>query len=113
MSFYREAPIKAIRNPRPCLACGQRIGRGEPALGCSGIWEGDFWSGTYHTDCRKAELALNDLHDTMREGEFFPLSDIDREDHPWLVEQFPKVAARMGIALENRTPVPVGTGREG
>jgi len=100
MAFYRETPVKAIRKPRSCIACHRTIEVGHPALDCAGYYEGDFWSATYHAECREAEVALNKVYD-LPGGEWVNLgSDMDWEDWPWLIEKFPTVAERMGITTE-------------
>lgn len=99
--FYNERTIKSVRKARPCLGCGRRIEVGETALGCAGHYDGDFWSGAYHHDCRSAEIGLNRLHDVRGGDEWMNLGDdMEWEDWPWLVEDFPAVAARMGITTE-------------
>lgn len=101
MAFYRETPVKAIRKPRICLGCRKTIEVGHRAINCAGNLDGDFWSGTYHNDCRNAEVALNDLHDVRYPyDEWNVLSEMEWDDWPWLIDKFPTVAARMGITTE-------------
>lgn len=92
MSFYREKPIKAVRKARQCIGCCNRIEVGSPALECAGHWEGDFWSGTYHAECRAAELAYNDLVG-LPGDEWIALHEMDSEDWQWALDNFPVVAA--------------------
>lgn len=100
MSFYSERNIKAIRKPRQCCGCASMIAIGEPALKCSGInYDNDFWHGTYHHECREAETALNKCHDTHWD-EWMSLTDIEWDDYPWLLVEYPAVAERMNITLE-------------
>jgi hypothetical protein len=101
VSFYSEKPIKAVRKARACHGCGRRIEVGEPAIGCAGHYDGEFWSGAYHGDCRKAEIELNDLHEVRHGDEWMNLGDdMEWEDWPWLVAEFPGVASRMKITIE-------------
>lgn len=100
MAFYRETPVKAVRKPRQCLGCRKIIKVGQPATDCAGQHEGDFWSGSFHPDCRDAEVALNELHRIHLYGEWNALSEIEWDDWPWLIEKFPTVAERMGITTE-------------
>lgn len=101
VSFYSERTIKSVRKARVCNGCGHRIEVGETALGCAGHYDGDFWAAAYHHDCRKAELGLNDLHDVRPGNEWMNLgNDMDWEDWPWLIEEFPAVAERMKITTE-------------
>ena len=99
MSFYREKPIKAVRKSRQCMGCRKQIEIGASALECAGHWEGDFWSGTYHAECRKAECAYNDLVGQTGD-EWCALGEMDSEDWGWLIETFPVVAERMAITAE-------------
>lgn len=101
MSFYNERTIKAVRKARRCDGCGAIIEVGETALGCSGIGDDGFWSGTYHHDCRKAEEGLNKLNQVGWYDDWMSLcNDMEWEDWPWLIEEFPAVAARMNITTE-------------
>ncbi len=105
MSFYSETPIKSVRKARPCCACGKPLEVGQPALKCSGNHDG-FWSGTYHVDCRAAELALNNLHGCYGGEDWINIGyDLDWEDWPWLVEEFPAVAARMNVTVERHDQI--------
>jgi hypothetical protein len=97
VSFYRERRIKAVRKARPCIACGSRVEVGQPALDCSGHFDGDFWSATYHAECRRAEEGLNKIHETLWSDEWLALSDMEWDDWPWLIVDHPVVAERMGI----------------
>lgn len=99
--FYSERTIKSVRKARPCLGCSDRIEVGETALGCAGHYDGTFWAGAYHHDCRAAEIGLNGLHDVHAGDEWMNLgNDMEWEDWPWLIEEFPAVAARMKISTE-------------
>lgn len=100
MSFYNERTVKSVRKARGCEGCGVRIEVGETALGCAGVGYDGFWSAIYHHECRKAEEGLNKLHDTWRGDEWMPLSDMEWEDWPWLIEDHPAAAARMKITTE-------------
>tara|TARA_R100001132_G_C3272385_1_gene94389 strand:- start:3185 stop:3568 length:384 start_codon:yes stop_codon:yes gene_type:complete len=104
--FYRETPIKAVRKARRCTGCRKTIAVGEEALNCVGNSGDGFWSGTYHKDCREAEVALNDLHDIRYPDEWNNLADdMPWEDWPWLIENFPAVAERMGITAERHDEI--------
>ena len=100
MSFYRETIVKAVRKPRQCIGCCATVNVGEPALDCSGHYNGDFWSATYHQECRAAECALNDLHDLRSGDDWMGLSDIEWDDWPWLIAEHPVVAGRMKVTTE-------------
>jgi len=98
VSFTNEKTVKAVRKPAQCCACGKMIEIGESAVRWAGMTDGDFSSVAYHPDCRQAEVEINRLHDTYFD-EWFGLSEIEWEDHRWLLETHPAVAARMGITL--------------
>ena len=100
MSFYNETPVKAVRKARQCAGCRSMIEVGQPALNCAGHQD-DFWHATYHHECRKAEIALNDLHDIRWADDWINLGDdMEDDDWPWLLEEFPTVAERMNITAE-------------
>lgn len=97
MSFSRETPIKAIRKARPCDACKQTVTVGEPAISWAGVTDGDFYAVIWHPECRAAELALNKLHGSYPD-EWISLGfEVDSEDYPYLMEEHPVVAERMGL----------------
>lgn len=81
--------------------CASQLEVGQPALSCSGRGDDGFWSATYHHECRKAEEALNKLHDIGWHDDWLVLcDDMEWEDWPWLIEEFPVVAGRMKITTE-------------
>ena len=98
MSFFRETRIKAVRKARSCGGCGKVIEVGSEAVDLASHHEGDFWSDTYHVECRRAEMALNQEHQAE---EWIHLQEFDPEDD-WevLLEEHPIVAARLGITRE-------------
>ena len=105
MGFYRENVIKAVRKERRCYGCSRTIVVGAPAVDCAGNYDGEFWSATYHDDCRKAEVALNDLHDSYLDEWMNLDADMEWEDWPWLIDTFPTVAERMGITKERHDKI--------
>jgi len=101
MGFYTETNVKAVRKRHVCDGCGRHIEIGEPAIRWAGTTDGDFGTAIYHPDCRAAEVALNNDILGFRSGDdWCPLSDLEHEDRPWLLEAHPTVAARMGIASD-------------
>lgn len=94
MSFVREYAVKAVRKPHRCDGCGRRIEPGGPAQRWVGMTDGEFGSAIYHPDCREAEVDLNQIKDCWGD-DWFSLREIDDEDRPWLLEEYPAVAARM------------------
>lgn len=94
MGFYRERLVKAVRKERSCCGCGKLIEVGQSALDCAGHYQGDFWADSYHPECRVAECEINDLHGCE---EWMLLSEIEWDDWPWLIEDHPIVAERMGV----------------
>lgn len=99
MTFYRERHIRSTRKQKQCIGCLRMIPAGSPALDVAGHWEGDFWSGAYHPECRAAEIALNALHDVYA-GEWMGLSEIEWDDWDWLLTEHSVAAANMGITRE-------------
>lgn len=97
MSFSSERTVKACRKRHRCIACNRHIEIGDPAINWAGLTDGDFSSVYYHSECSAAEIAMNHLHGTFGD-EWMGLHEIDDEDRPWLREEHPIVAQRMGIA---------------
>lgn len=46
--------VKRTQRPHKCLWCGTTIDKGSSAFTEAWKWEGDFWSGHYHTECKEA-----------------------------------------------------------
>jgi hypothetical protein len=97
-AYYSHRTIKATRKPHQCEGCGKIIEAGAPAFYWAGDCDGDFYSAHYHLDCREAEVVWNSIRDTWGD-EYDSLCAIheEPEDVAWLVEEFPAVAARMGL----------------
>lgn len=89
MSFVTEKAVKATRKRHVCSACNKWIEAGERAVSWAGTTDGDFSSAHFHPECRAAEIALNDLHDTRYSDEWIGLGDADAEDYPWLKANHP------------------------
>ena len=98
MTVFSERAVKAVRKPVHCDGCCRVIAVGQPATRWTGLSDGEFASVAYHPDCRQAEIALNERHDTWDE-DWQPITSIEPEDHAWLLAEFPAVAARLGIAV--------------
>lgn len=97
--FTREKRIKATRRDHPCIGCAKPIPAGSEASYFAQKYDGEFMAAYYHTDCREAEIALNDLCDTWGE-DWTCLCTIRDMDEPegccaWLREKFPVVADRV------------------
>ncbi len=105
MSFYRETPVKAVRKQRSCYGCSSPIAVGASALQCAGTGPDGFWHATYHTECRTAECALNDLKDYRFGDEWQGLFEIEWDDWEWLLAEHPIVAERMKITAEKLAEV--------
>ena len=98
--FSVESYVKSTRKERRCGSCRYSIPIGSPALRISGVWEGEFYSQVIHPICRQAEIALNKLHGCYGD-EWISLRDMESDDLPWLLAEFPEIAARMGITAES------------
>ena len=98
VDFASHRDVKSTRSDHNCAGCGCTIPSGSPAFYFSGKFEGHFSSCHYHTDCRDAEVALNDLRQTLG-GEWDCIGEIaeEPEDVEWLIETFPSVAARLQL----------------
>ena len=104
MAFSEERTIKSVRKARPCCACNRMIEVGSPAVDWSGTHEGDFCHVSYHADCRAAEVAVNTVNQTFWD-EWIGLQDLETDDYPLIIQDFPEVAGRLGI-----NPKPEGEG---
>lgn len=98
--FFTHRDIKATRKAHTCMGCSTSIPQGASAFYFSTKQEGFFWSGHYHSECRLAEVALNDLHGNYGD-DFIGLQYIgdEPEDVAWLKEEFPAVAVAMGFII--------------
>lgn len=97
-AFFTHRDIKATRKDHRCTGCTKLIPAGANAWYFSTKYDGIFWDGHYHQECRAAELALNELHDN-RGDDFIGIQSIgdEPEDVDWLKDEYPVVAARMGF----------------
>jgi len=66
----------------------------------SGVFDGYFASHIHHPECRQAEIALNRLHDVRDGDDWMALTDMEADDWPWLLAEYPTIAERMGITAE-------------
>ncbi|AXK43883.1 hypothetical protein [Erythrobacter aureus] len=102
MEFINELAVKVVRKARPCAACSTTVQVGDSAVSWAGKVDGEFGFALYHPECRQAEMDLNKLHGThLHAADWFGLDDIEPDDHEWLLEKHPVVAARMGITSES------------
>jgi hypothetical protein len=56
--MYREVE-RTSQKRRICDACMKKIEAGDRYLSCVGVQDGQFWSASYHPDCRAWEVKLN------------------------------------------------------
>ena len=52
--FTNATSINAVRKPRRCYWCEDRIEQGTPAVRVVGVWEGNFSVIYLHPDCEEA-----------------------------------------------------------
>lgn len=95
MGFSSETTHTA-RKAHRCDACNAAIDAGSRYVRWAGTTDGDFSDAKFHPDCRVAEIALNKLSGTDWD-EWMGLQDMEGDDWPWLIADFPFVATRMGI----------------
>ncbi len=102
MEFVTELTVKVVRKARPCAACSKTVEVGNSAVSWAGKVDGEFGFATYHPECRQAEVDLNKLHGThLDPADWFGLDYIEPDDHAWLLDKHPVVAARLGITNES------------
>lgn len=95
MGFANETEHTARKEHR-CDACNQRINAGSRYVRWAGTTDGDFSEAKYHLECRQAEIALNKLAGTDWD-EWMGLDDMEADDWPWLLADYPVVATRCGV----------------
>jgi hypothetical protein len=54
MSFFNSTFVKKTQKRRRCDWCLEHIEIGEPSVYTAGTFEGDFFTGRYHPECREA-----------------------------------------------------------
>lgn len=96
--FYSCAKVRAAKQHR-CEQCRKPIEVGTMHWKSAQVHDGEFGGYREHFECRAAWSTLNyDIRDIPRyEGAPFLCDDEhDPDDRPWMVEQFPVVAERLG-----------------
>lgn len=81
-----------------CDHCMQAIMPGQRYLRVRGIWEGAPGVFRAHDECEYAAQQWREYHDSMWDEGCLLKADIEPEDHTWLLDEFPIVAERLGIA---------------
>lgn len=100
MEFCAYRNIKRTAKEHRCVCCGAVVETGSSALYFAQKWDGYFFHGYMHHDCRDCEIRLNDLAETYAD-EWINLSDRDSEDDAWIANDFPVVAKRLGIGVRS------------
>ena len=54
MSFYRETRQQRPWKAKRCRWCDEVCKPGEPRVAVAGMWEGDFFTDHFHTECNEA-----------------------------------------------------------
>lgn len=104
MSFYSEStPI--ARKQHQCDACTKTIEPGERYTRCSGVVDGGFWHGHYHSDCREIEDTANKDAGWQNGDEWYLLHEIVANEPEVLDDAPPSVRARFGLAAVNSSGV--------
>ena len=106
--FWTTTNIKATRKQHRCEWCGHTISVGHPAIRSSGVFDGEFQSRIAHTDCEEAVIQHHKICGMYGDDDLVDLSEIagDRDNWPWLLEEFPAVAERFGVQklMDEETP---------
>lgn len=101
MTVFNEVERKA-RKAHRCYNCGTKIQPGETYTYMSGVDEGSGWNAASHSDCRDAELKLNEFHLCTDIDDWACVCDWRSEEREhtddWLSEHFPAVLARFSRA---------------
>jgi len=103
--FHEFRRIKSTRKDHRCESCPRPIPKGSRATYISGKSEGELYSFHQHEDCHAAAAAYANLHGLY--GEEWPWfaedPDLLKEATPFLIDEFPEVAERLGIEIPERT----------
>jgi hypothetical protein len=92
MTILSDKVRTARHKTRRCDQCGSRINLGERYREQVHTYD-DFVVYRAHEDCdRAAALRTSNADEPCN-----LLTDIDTEDFPWLLAEFPAVTARLGI----------------
>ena len=73
MSFFSERRVNKPRKAKQCYWCCELCPPGEPKLVLSGVWQGDFFSDSWHIECNAAR-------------EIWQANNRDEEELPWMGE---------------------------
>lgn len=85
------------RKRHKCDDCLGYIEPGEKYFRCDGKFEGEMASFKDHVDCREAVLRLMEVCGHLGFDEVPILHDLEHEDRQLIIEEFPKVAERLGF----------------
>lgn len=82
MSFFFERRVNKPRKAKQCYWCCELCPTDEPKIVLSGVWQGDFFSDSWHLECNAARRTWQD-------------ENRDAEELPWMGEMrrgkpFPK-----------------------
>ncbi len=86
------------RKPHICDHCGKLIEAGQEYQRLRGIWDGTPGVFKSHPDCRRAAAKMHKMKDLLYDEGVLLMSDVEQDDHEWLLAEFPAVAGRLGIA---------------
>lgn len=105
-----EQSFHSARKRHLCDHCVQPIMTGQRYMRLRGIWDGAPGVFRAHEDCHFAAEEWRHNNDPMGDEGCLLTADIQREDHWWLVNEFPEVAERLEIcawALPEYPPITV------
>lgn len=97
--FHISKVMKRTIEPHECEQCGTIIPPGSATLYSTGRYEGEFYSHHQHLECHEAAHAFATLNDLWNE-EYPWFQHMERAEFdldPWLLENHPVVAERLGI----------------
>jgi hypothetical protein len=57
VSFWSERRVEKPRKAKWCYWCGEMCPPREPKLVVSGVWNGEFFSDSWHLECNAAREA--------------------------------------------------------
>ena len=96
--FHSERKISQTRKPHECQQCGKIIDAGMPAIKGSGSYFGDLYSQYEHIECYAAGRAYAKISGCWGEDYMWFQHGLEElEDKLWLLDEYPVVAARLGL----------------
>ncbi len=97
--FGHESDPVAKKN-HICDQCQSEIQIGEKYIRFYGKWDGDIATYKAHLDCEQVAKKVWEMAD-LDIDEGVNLRDVELDNAPWIIRQFPQVAKRLGLQAQS------------